>query len=91
VDYFLFDTASPQHGGTGRTFDWAVLGHYPLDKPYFLSGGLGAENIREALAIRDDRLAGLDLNSGFELRPAIKDIEKLKTALKTIRHEQIPG
>jgi len=86
VDYFLFDTASPQHGGTGKTFDWAILRDYPLDKPYFLSGGLDEDNIPQALAIGDSRLAGLDLNSQFELRPGLKDIEKLKKTLKTIEN-----
>ncbi|WP_437920882.1 phosphoribosylanthranilate isomerase [Sphingobacterium sp. LRF_L2] len=87
VDYFLFDTKSPKHGGTGRTFDWTVLKSYPFDTPYFLSGGLGLENITEALAISDTRLRGLDLNSKFELSPANKDIEKLKKALKIIKDE----
>jgi len=87
VDYFLFDTSSPKHGGTGRTFDWALLKSYPYDVPYFLSGGLDLANIPHALAIADERLIGLDINSKFELEPGLKDIDKLKQALKIIRHE----
>lgn len=87
ADYFLFDTSSPQHGGTGRAFDWELLKSYPYDVPYFLSGGLDLTNIPNALAIEDERLIGLDINSKFELQPGLKDIEKLQKALKIIRYE----
>jgi len=87
VDYFLFDTSSPQHGGTGKAFDWEILNDYPLTTPYFLSGGLSTENIAQALEIGDARLIGLDLNSKFELKPGLKDIDKLKKVLKSIRDE----
>lgn len=87
VDYFLFDTSSPQHGGTGRVFDWELLKSYPYDVPYFLSGGLDLTNIPSALTITDERLIGLDINSKFEIKPGLKDIDKLQQALKIIRHE----
>ena len=87
VDYFLFDTRSDHFGGTGKTFGWENLRNYPLDTPYFLSGGLSLENLEEALAFSDERLVGLDLNSRFEVSPGIKDIEKIKLALKVINHE----
>ena len=89
VDYFLFDTKSPSHGGTGRTFDWEILNGYPYSTPYFLSGGLSLENLEEAIKIQDERFKGLDLNSKFEIEPGIKDIEKIKIALKIIENEQI--
>lgn len=85
VDYFLFDTSSPQHGGTGRSFDWRILESYPYAVPYFLSGGLDLPNIPMALSITDDRLIGLDINSKFEIKPGVKDIDKLENALKIIR------
>lgn len=87
VDYFLFDTSSSEHGGTGRTFDWTLLDSYPFDTPYFLSGGLDLTNIPAALARKDERLKGLDINSKFEVEPALKDIDKIQKALKIIRHE----
>jgi len=87
VDYFLFDTSSQQHGGTGQVFDWSILNDYPYDKPYFLSGGISLDNIAQALEIQDTRLVGLDLNSKFEQSPGLKDIEKLKKALKIIKDE----
>ncbi len=89
VDYFLFDTKSNNHGGTGQRFDWQTLASYPFEKPYFLSGGLSMENIQEASAISDQRLIGLDLNSCFEIAPALKDISKITNALKIIKDEQI--
>src|SRR5690606_3459284 len=87
VDYFLFDTDSAQYGGTGQTLDWEILANYPLPTAYFLSGGLSPANVADTLAIADERLVGLDLNSRFEIAPGIKDIEKLNEALKIIKHE----
>lgn len=89
VDYFLFDTKSNNHGGTGQSFDWQKLTTYPFEKPYFLSGGLSVENMQEARSIADHRLIGLDLNSRFEIAPALKDSNKIKQALKIINDEQI--
>ncbi|RZM21658.1 MAG: phosphoribosylanthranilate isomerase, partial [Pedobacter sp.] len=45
VDYFLFDTKTEQHGGSGRSFDWEKLKQYAGEKPYFLSGGIGLEQL----------------------------------------------
>ena len=81
VDYFLFDTFTETHGGSGESFNWVVLKDYSLSKPFFLSGGIGPENIESALQIKDERLYGLDLNSKFEIAPGLKDIELLKTVL----------
>ena len=80
VDRFLFDTASASKGGSGKRFDWGLLEDYPFDQGFMLSGGLTASH---AAAIRDlaDRipqLLGVDLNSGFELAPGLKDISALQ-------------
>lgn len=85
VDYFLFDTKSPGYGGLGKAFDWSALKDYPLDTPYFLSGGLSLENLESALQLADPRLIGLDLNSKFEDQPALKNIAHIKQALKIIK------
>ncbi len=87
TDYFLFDTQSSGYGGAGVHFDWRLLQGYALEKPFFLSGGIGAENFREALNLGDERLYALDLNSRFETAPGIKDIELLKQTLQTISDE----
>ncbi len=85
VDYFLFDTSTVQHGGSGETFDWNILQDYKGSKPYFLSGGLSPENIHAVSRLNDLRLHGIDLNSKFEHEPGIKDIEKLRAAFGVLR------
>lgn len=86
VDFFLFDTKTPAHGGSGLSFDWAVLNQYTGDTPFFLSGGLGLDNLHEVGNIKHPMLYGVDLNSKFESAPAIKDIDKLKKAFNTIKN-----
>jgi phosphoribosylanthranilate isomerase len=78
VDYFLFDTKGPEYGGTGKVFDWNLLKNYDQEVPFFLSGGLSPENIREVESLGHMNLHALDLNSGVESEPGIKDIEKIK-------------
>ncbi|MEJ5996287.1 phosphoribosylanthranilate isomerase [Pedobacter sp. Du54] len=78
VDYFLFDTQTPQHGGSGKVFDWRVLENYTLDKPYFLSGGIDLEHIGKLKEISDKRLYAVDINSKFELEPGLKDVKRIK-------------
>jgi phosphoribosylanthranilate isomerase len=77
-DLFLFDTQSEHYGGTGKTFDWQWLEEYTLDKPFYLSGGISLENFEEIKKIKHGKLTGIDINSKFEIRPGIKDIEKIK-------------
>lgn len=78
VDYFLFDTKTPQHGGSGEKFNWDILTNYQGNTPFFLSGGIGSEDVKELKALEHPQFAGVDLNSGFEDEPGIKNIEKLK-------------
>ncbi|TDQ08171.1 phosphoribosylanthranilate isomerase [Pedobacter metabolipauper] len=77
VDYFLFDTQTPGHGGSGKTFDWLILEKYTLNKPYFLSGGISLNSIDELNKIKDTRLYAVDVNSRFELEPGLKDTDQL--------------
>ncbi|RZL02503.1 MAG: phosphoribosylanthranilate isomerase [Pedobacter sp.] len=78
IDYFLFDTQTPDHGGSGKQFNWELLNGYTLDQPYFLSGGIGLEIVEALKTIDDQRLFAIDVNSKFETEPGIKDISKLK-------------
>ena len=82
VDYFLFDTQTSSYGGSGKVFNWEGLKNYTEQIPYFLSGGISVENFEQAVSLEDERLYCLDLNSKFEISPALKDIELLKTVLK---------
>ena len=80
-DFYLFDTKKgAQVGGTGEHFDWSLLAHYQLDIPYFLAGGLSAEDVKEAKKLPG--LYALDFNSKLELSPGLKDIEKVKEIVK---------
>lgn len=76
--YFLFDTAGKQPGGNGKVFNWELLNYYPYKKPYFLAGGLSPENMHEVLKLDLPQLFALDINSGFENEPGVKNIEKVK-------------
>ncbi|WP_297796068.1 phosphoribosylanthranilate isomerase [uncultured Eudoraea sp.] len=82
VDYFLFDTKGKLPGGNGYQFNWETLKGYPSKKPYFLSGGIGLEEVEELLIFlqkEESKLChAIDVNSKFELSPGLKDIGKLK-------------
>jgi phosphoribosylanthranilate isomerase len=85
VDYFLFDTKTDAHGGSGKTFNWDVLANYKLDVPFFLSGGLSLDNLEQVAKIKHPQFYGVDLNSRFETAPGLKDIEKLKQAFSLLK------
>lgn len=85
IDYFLFDTKTNAHGGSGKTFNWQILQNYQLNTPFFISGGLSLENLEEVLKIEHPAFFGVDLNSQFEFEPGLKDIEKLSIAFDLIR------
>jgi phosphoribosylanthranilate isomerase len=85
VDYFLFDTKTDAHGGSGKTFNWSVLDNYKLEVPFFLSGGLSLDNLEQVAKIKHPQFYGVDLNSRFETAPGLKDIEKLKQAFSLLK------
>ena len=85
VDYFLFDTKTAIHGGSGESFNWALLNDYRLDVPFFLSGGISLDNLAEIRAIDHPQFYGVDLNSRFEISPGIKDIDRLTKAFDLIK------
>lgn len=88
ADYLLFDTPTVLDGGSGRTFDHTLLSHYTGHTPFLLSGGLSLDNLEQTLQFSHPMLAGYDLNSRFEIQPALKDPLKLKQYINTIRHNQ---
>ena len=85
VDYFLFDTKGKSVGGNGEKFDWTVLETYQGNTPFLLSGGIGPDDAERVKAINHPKCIGIDLNSRFETAPAIKDVNKLKEFIKTVR------
>jgi phosphoribosylanthranilate isomerase len=84
VDYFLFDTKTTGHGGSGVAFDWKILEQFKGQKPYFLSGGLSPDNISDISNLVPEQLYGIDLNSKFELEPGVKDIKSLRTVFELV-------
>lgn len=84
-DFFLFDTKGQLPGGTGQKFNWHLLGNYKGDVPFFLSGGIGPNDLEAVLNFWHPQLLGIDINSGFETSPALKDVEKVKMFISEIR------
>lgn len=80
-DYLLFDTRAEQPGGTGRKFDWGILKGYQGNTPFFLSGGIGPSDAGAIREFRHPALYGIDLNSGFEVMPGMKNPELLREFL----------
>ena len=89
VDYFLFDTKCKTVGGSGQQFDWQVLENYDGDVPFILSGGIGPEDVERIRNFHHPKCIGIDLNSKFELKPGLKDVEKLNTFLENIENKEI--
>lgn len=83
-DYYLFDTKSQQHGGSGNQFDWNLLEAYTGETPFLLSGGINLYSIKALKEITAPKLIGFDLNSRFELAPGKKDIKRLESFLQQI-------
>lgn len=78
VDFFLFDTKGKYYGGNSRSFDWKILANYEQRVPFFLSGGIGLENMSTIKSLQGMNLHAIDLNSGVETGPAMKDVKKIK-------------
>lgn len=80
-DFFLFDTKGKLPGGNGTTFDWKILEQYPSSKPFFLSGGIGLDEMNAVKEILRTNLPvyAIDVNSKFEIEPGLKNINSVRT------------
>src|SRR5690606_7152946 len=86
VDYFLFDTKGKARGGNGVTFNWDLLLNYTSSIPFFISGGIGLEEVEAIkdlvnqmrLRGKEQLFQGIDVNSCFEKETGLKDLEELK-------------
>lgn len=85
-DFFLFDTKGKLPGGNGTTFDWKVLENYSSTKPFFLSGGIGIEELEQVKQVLKTNLPiyAIDINSKFEVEPGLKNIELCRDAINRI-------
>ena len=86
-DYYLFDSGGLKEsfGGTGQQFDWTILTKAKIEKPFFLSGGIGVEDAMNVKAFKHPDFFGVDINSRFEKSPGLKDMSKVlqfKMAMK---------
>ena len=85
ANFFLFDTKTKLHGGSGKKFNWDILQKYEGHTPFFLSGGIEPRDVQSIKEVNHPKLTGVDLNSGFEDEPGLKNIEKLKEFINEIR------
>ena len=87
-DMFLFDTEGAGFGGTGKKFDWNMLKGLKIGKPYFLSGGIGPDDVDTVKEFARDSAAkalfAIDINSRFEVSPGLKDMDKVRTFFKAL-------
>ena len=85
ADYFLFDTKTDLYGGSGQKFNWNILQEYTGNKSFLLSGGIGADDVKALRSIEHPLLAGVDLNSKFELKPGLKNVALLKQFIDELK------
>jgi phosphoribosylanthranilate isomerase len=83
--YFLFDTKTKLRGGSGKKFDWNFINEYNGKTPFFLSGGIRLEDVDSIKNINHPLLFGVDINSGFEIEPGLKNIEEIKLFAKQLK------
>ena len=83
---FLFDTYTLKHGGSGKLFDWNILENKNIPLPFILSGGIDAGLVEKIKSMKLNNLWGIDINSRFETRPGIKNIDKIKTFVHALRN-----
>ncbi len=86
VKYYLFDTMTKNYGGSGLKFNWDHLQGYKQQIPFILSGGISSEDAITIKSIKHSMLAGVDINSRFEISPGIKDINLVKNFIKEFRN-----
>jgi len=88
-NYFLFDTKGKEKGGNGIVFNWQLLNNYPSTKPYFLSGGIGLDEVDSLKLFLKSKASNycfaLDINSRFEIKLGLKNIEKLKEFKQSLK------
>ncbi len=85
VSLFVFDTKTKGYGGSGKKYNWKKLNEYQGETGFLLSGGITPDDLTAILSFRHPQFAGIDLNSGFEIEPGIKDIQRLERFIKSFR------
>lgn len=88
VDYFLFDTASKNYGGSGIAFNHQLLLNYQYSIPFFLSGGIDDSILESISSLNLKQLYALDINSKFEIIPGLKNIPKINSFINQLKQTQ---
>jgi phosphoribosylanthranilate isomerase len=83
VEGFLLDSATPGYGGSGTPFDWALAAEAAASVPIWLAGGLTPENVGEA--VQRVRPRGVDVASGVESAPGVKDLAKMEAFIRNAK------
>lgn len=76
-DYYLFEHKGDSPDGNGKQFDWNILKKTKIEKPFFISGGIGPDSVEAIKKFNHPDFLGVDINSQFEKEPGIKDMAKL--------------
>lgn len=86
-DFYLFDTAGLKEsfGGTGQQFDWSILKRAKIEKPFFLSGGIGPDDAQKIKAFKHPDFFAIDVNSKFEMAPGLKDMAAILKFLQAFK------
>ena len=77
-NYLLFDTKGKNYGGNGMKFNWDILKNYSGKIPFLLSGGITKKDVEEIKKMNHKAFIGIDINSGFEIKPGLKNITYIK-------------
>jgi phosphoribosylanthranilate isomerase len=77
-DFFLFDTKGKYYGGNATRFDWKILSGFNQRKPFFLSGGIDVESVKTVNELLHMNLHAIDINSGVEDAPGLKNVARIK-------------
>ena len=85
--FYLFDTAGLKEsfGGTGQQFDWSILKKAKIEKPFFLSGGIGPDDAQKIKAFKHPDFFAIDVNSKFEMAPGLKDMAAILKFLQAFK------
>ncbi|OQY96939.1 MAG: hypothetical protein B6D37_00120 [Sphingobacteriales bacterium UTBCD1] len=86
-DYYLFDAGGQKEtlGGSGVKFNWDLLLKAKIEKPFFLSGGIGPDDVKKIKEFNHPDFFAIDINSRFETAPGVKDMAKLLKFVKELR------
>lgn len=87
-DYFLFDSKGTYYGGNGVAFNWLTLQNYKGFVPFFLSGGLDESVLEKVPWLKTLNIKALDVNSRLEVKPGLKDVNRLKKFIDKLKKPQ---